>query len=234
MLANSETTRPESPLVVVTDDESAMRDALCDLLESVGLRVEQFSSASEMLASPRLKAANCLVLDVRLPTISGLELQQQLARAGVDVPVIFMTGHGDIPMSVKAMKAGAVDFLTKPFREQDMLDAILAAIDRDRARRGAAERGAHLQARFAQLTRREREVMTLVTDGLLNKQVADRLGLSEITVKVHRRQVMQKMGVRTLADLVRSASALGLNPSATAQAQTSQRALQSGRRPSGD
>jgi FixJ family two-component response regulator len=211
MAANPRKSHPDSPLVVITDDERAMRDALRDLLESVGLRVELFGSAAEMLAAPKLKAASCVVLDIRLPGMSGLELQQQLARAGVEVPVIFMTGHGDISMSVKAMKAGAVDFLTKPFRDQDMLDAVLSAVDRDRDRRQTAERAAVLHARFAQMTAREREVMTLVTQGLMNKQIAGRLGLSEVTIKIHRRQAMNKMGVQTLADLVRCAGALGLH-----------------------
>jgi FixJ family two-component response regulator len=211
MLANSGGSQPQGPLVMVTDDEPAMREALCDLLESVGLRALPFGSASEMLASPQLKAANCLVLDIRLPGMSGLELQLQLARAGVTAPVIFVTGHGDIPMSVKAMKAGAVDFLTKPFRDQDLLDAVLAAIADDCDRRRSADRSAQLQARFAQLTAREREVMALVTQGLMNKQVAARLSLSEITIKIHRRSAMLKMGARTLADLVRDASALGLH-----------------------
>jgi FixJ family two-component response regulator len=214
MVADKGDTHVESPLIFVTDDETAMRDALGDLFESVGLRVALFSSASEMLAAPQLKAANCLVLDIRLPRMSGLELQQQLARAGVEVPVIFVTGHGDISMSVKAMKAGAVDFLTKPFRDQDMLDAVLSAIARDHDRRQSAARSADLRERFAQLTEREREVMMLVTEGLLNKQVAGRLGLSEVTIKIHRRQAMHKMGARTLPDLVRSAAALGLHPRA--------------------
>jgi len=215
MTADPRISHQESPLVVITDDERAMRDALRDLLESVGLRVELFGSAAEMLEAPQLKAASCVVLDIRLPGMSGLELQQQLARAGVDVPVIFMTGHGDISMSVKAMKAGAVDFLTKPFRDQDMLDAVLSAVDRDRDRRQTAERAAGLQARFAQLTVREREVMMLVTQGLMNKQIAGRLGLSEVTIKIHRRQAMNKMGVQTLPDLVRCAAALGLHAAGT-------------------
>ena len=215
MAADQRQAHEASPLVVVTDDERAMRDALRDLLESVGLRVELFSSAAEMLGAPQLRTASCVVLDIRLPGMSGLELQQQLARAGVEVPVIFMTGHGDIAMSVKAMKAGAVDFLTKPFRDQDMLDAILSAVDRDRDRRQTAERAAGLQARFAQLRVREREVMTMVTQGLMNKQIAGQLGLSEVTIKIHRRQAMSKMGVQTLADLVRCAQALGLHAAAT-------------------
>jgi len=204
---------PEDALVMVADDEPAMREALSDLLESVGLRVALFGSAAEMLAAAKLAAANCLILDIRLPGMSGLELQHQLARAGVAAPVIFVTGHGDIPMSVKAMKAGAVDFLTKPFRDQDLIDAVLLAIASDRTRRRSEQHAAHLQARFARLTDREREVMALVTQGLMNKQVAARLSLSEITVKIHRRSAMTKMGARTLPDLVRDASALGLHTS---------------------
>jgi FixJ family two-component response regulator len=200
------------PLVVICDDEPSVREALSDLLASVSLRVEAFSSADGMLQAPWLKDANCLVLDVRLPGRSGLQLYQELVRAGVQVPVIFMTGHGDVSMAVKAMKAGAFDFLAKPFRDQDMIDAILSAIARDRVRREAADGTASLRSRFASLTVREREVMTLVTQGLLNKQVAGRLGLSEVTIKSHRRHVMSKMDVRTLPDLVRSAAVLGLHP----------------------
>jgi len=184
---------------------------LRDLLESVGLHVELFGSGAEMLGASLLKSANCLVLDIRLPGMSGLELQQRLADVDVHVPVIFMTGHGDIPMTVNAMKAGAVDFLTKPFRDQDMIDAVMAAVARDRDRRRGAERTAELQSRFATLTPRESEVMRLVTQGLMNKQVAGRLSRSEITVKVHRQRMMRKMGVRTLADLVRAATELGLH-----------------------
>ena len=200
------------PLVVICDDEPSMREALSDLLASVSLSVETFSSADEMLKAPWLKDANCLVLDVRLPGRSGMQLYHELVRAGVQVPVIFMTGHGDVPMAVKAMKAGAFDFLAKPFRDQDMIDAILSAIARDRGRRETADGTASLRSRFATLTDREREVMTLVTQGLLNKQVAGRLGLSEVTIKSHRRHVMSKMDVRTLPDLVRSAAVLGLHP----------------------
>lgn len=199
------------PLVVICDDERSVRESLGDLLESVSLNVETFSSADEMLQAPRLRDANCLVLDVRLPGRSGLQLYQELVRSGVQVPVIFMTGHGDVSMAVKAMKAGAFDFLAKPFRDQDMIDTILSAIARDRGRREAADGTASLRSRFASLTDREREVMTLVTQGLLNKQVAGRLGLSEVTIKSHRRHVMNKMDVRTLPDLVRSAAMLGLH-----------------------
>ena len=211
MMSAQATSHSEHPLVVVTDDELPMREALRDLLESVGLHVELFSSGAEMLRASLLKSANCLVLDIRLPGMSGLELQRRLADVDVHVPVIFMTGHGDIPMTVNAMKAGAVDFLTKPFRDQDMIDAVMAAVACDRDRRRGAERTAELQSRFATLTAREREVMRLVTQGLMNKQVAGRLSRSEITVKVHRQRMMRKMGVRTLADLVRAATELGLH-----------------------
>lgn len=213
MIDGLQKSQPEDALVMIADDERAVREALGDLLGSVGLRVAMFGSAREMLESPGLEGANCLILDIRLPGMSGLELQHQLARAGVAAPVIFVTGHGDIPMSVKAMKAGAVDFLTKPFRDQDLLDAVAAAIGRDRDRRQSAQRAAHLKARFARLTDREREVMALVTQGLMNKQIAARLSLSEITVKIHRRGAMTKMGARTLPDLVRDAAALGLHTS---------------------
>lgn len=211
MLAGLEASYRESPLVVVIDDDAAIREALRDLLESVGLRVVVFASATDVLETHQLESASCLVLDIRLPRRSGLEVQQQLARAGIETPVIFVSGYADVSMSVKAMKAGALDFLTKPFHDQDMLDAVLRAISSDLDRRLAAERSAHLKARFAQLTAREREVMTLVTEGLLNKQVAGRLGLSEVTVKMHRMRLMNKMDARTLPDLVRYAGALGLH-----------------------
>lgn len=200
--------------VFVIDDEASMRDALRDLLESVQLEVRVFGSAAEMLRVTLPDVASCLVLDVRLPGMGGLEVQEQLARAGVLVPVIFMTGHADIPMTVRAMKAGAVDFLTKPFRDQDMLDAVTQALARDRARREGIERTASVQSRFDALGSREREVMTLVTKGLMNKQIAGELGLSEPTVKAYRGQVMRKMAVRSVADLVRMAEALGLHQNA--------------------
>lgn len=221
MNPHAETAEDTHPLVIICDDELSLREALSDLLASVGLSVEAFSSADEMLQSPSLKEANCLVLDVRLPGRSGFQLHQELARAGVQVPVIFMTGHGDVPMAVKAMKAGAFDFLAKPFRDQDMIDTIFSAIARDRGRRQTAEGAAGLQSRFATLTTREREVMTLVTQGLLNKQVAGRLGLSEVTVKSHRRHVMRKMNARTLPDLVRSAAALDLHPARAERGESS-------------
>jgi FixJ family two-component response regulator len=197
-------------LVLVIDDDPALCEALRDLLESGDLRVETFRSAGDMLGSPLLRLANCLVLDIRLPAMSGLEVQQELSRSGVEIPVIFMTGHADIPMAVKAMKAGAVDFLSKPFRDQDMFDAVLSAIARDRDRRRSAEVSAELHERFMTLSDREREVMAMVTQGLMNKQIAGRLGVSEITVKIHRKHAMIKMGARTLPDLVRLAAALGL------------------------
>lgn len=201
---------PASPLVVVVDDDAAVRDALDSLLRSVGLQTRVLGAPSELLQAVLPDVPGCIVLDVRLPGISGLDLQGQLAAQGIHLPIVFMTGHGDIPMTVRAMKAGAVDFLAKPFRDQDMLDAVSAAIERDtRRRQDMAARGS-LEARYATLTPREREVMAHVVAGLMNKQVAGALHLSEITVKIHRGNVMRKMGVRSLADLVRHAEALGV------------------------
>ena len=195
-------------VVFIIDDDASMRGALEDLVSSVGLAVRAFASPQEFLQSKRPDAPGCLVLDVRLPGMSGLTFQNELARVGVDLPVIFITGHGDIRMSVRAMKAGAVEFLTKPFHDQDMLDAIHTAIGRDRERRRAAVLVAELQERYATLTERERQIMTLVVIGRANKQIAGELDLSEMTVKVHRGQVMRKMQAGSLPELVRMADRL--------------------------
>src|SRR5882724_5435810 len=198
------------PIVFVVEDDALMRRALSNLFQSVGLQVEVFGAASEMLQSKLPDVASCLVLDVRLPGLSGLDFQTELAKANIDIPIVFMTGHGDIPMTVRAMKGGAVDFLTKPFRDQDMLDAVVRAIERDRKRREADRIVTDLRALFETLSTREREVLALVSSGLMNKQVAAELGLAEITVKIHRGHIMKKMGARSLADLVRKAEALGI------------------------
>ena len=200
----------EQPVVFVVDDDLAMREALQDLLASVGMDVRVFASTQEFMQAQRPDAPGCLVLDVRLPGASGLTFQEELLRAGVDLPVIFITGHGDIPMTVRAMKAGAVEFLSKPFRDQELLDAIDSAIERHRGQRGERAVVAQLRQRFATLTQREREVMALVSAGRVNKQIAADLGISEATVKVHRGQIMRKMQTRSLAQLVRIADMLGL------------------------
>src|SRR4029077_19447141 len=201
---------PDVPAVVfVIDDDPSMRGALEDLVGSVGLQVRPFASPQDFLQSKLPDAPGCLVLDVRLPGMSGLAFQKELTRLGVDLPVIFITGHGDIPMSVRAMKAGAVEFLTKPFHDQELLDAIHAAIERDRERRREAVLVAELRERYATLTERERQIMTLVVVGRANKQIAAELNLSEMTVKVHRGQVMRKMHARSLPELVRMADRLG-------------------------
>jgi len=204
----------ERAVVFVIDDDSSMRLALEDLVRSVGLEVRAFAAPQEFLQSKLPDAPGCLVLDVRLPGMSGLTFQNELAKEGMALPVIFITGHGDIPMSVRAMKAGAVEFLTKPFHDQDLLDAIHAAIERDRKRRRETVRLAELRARFATLTERERQIMSLVVIGRANKQVAAELSLSEMTVKVHRGQVMRKMHAGSLPELVRMADRLG-EPTAT-------------------
>jgi FixJ family two-component response regulator len=198
------------PLVFIVEDEESVRRALSNLFQSVGLEVEVFGSAPEMLQSKLPDVASCLVLDVRLPGLSGLDFQAELAKANIQIPIIFMTGHGDIPMTVRAMKGGAVDFLTKPFRDQDMLDAVTVAIERDRKRRDAERVIAGLRALFETLTPRERDILALVASGIMNKQVAGELGLAEITVKIYRGQIMKKMGARSLADLVRMAETLGI------------------------
>jgi FixJ family two-component response regulator len=197
-------------IVFVVDDDPSMRKALSNLFRSVGLRAEVFGSARELLDSELPEVASCLVLDIRLPGPSGLDFQAELAKANIQIPIIFMTGHGDIPMTVKAMKAGAVDFLTKPFRDQDMLDAVAIAIERDRTRRKDEKIVAELRAVFETLTARERDVLALVASGLMNKQIAAEIGLAEITVKIHRGHIMRKMGAKSLADLVRMAEMLGV------------------------
>jgi FixJ family two-component response regulator len=199
------------PVVFVVDDEAGVRISLKRLLRSIGLEARTYASAQEFLQSERLDAPACLVLDIRLPGLSGLELQQELAAASVDLPIIFVTGHGDIPMSVRAMKAGAVEFLTKPFREQDLLEAIQRAIERNRITRRQSAELRTLQRRYALLTPREREVFPRVTSGLLNKQIAAELGASEKTIKVHRGQVMQKMKAESLAHLIQMADKLHLS-----------------------
>jgi FixJ family two-component response regulator len=197
-------------LVFVVDDDAPLRDSLADLLRSIGLRVETFSSAQEFLQTKRPDMPSCLVLDVRLKGLSGLDLQKRLVEGDVDIPIIFITGHGDIPMAVQAMKAGAVEFLRKPFRDQDLLDAVQQAFERDRKGREQRAEIAELRKRFDSLTPREREVMALVAAGLLNKQVARELGTSEASVKVHRQHVMEKIGADSLAELVRMADKLGI------------------------
>ena len=200
-----------APIVYVVDDDADVRDGLKALFESVGLRCEVFGSAAQFLTRSGAEVVSCLVLDVRLPGLSGFDVQAQLAEAQISIPVIFITGHGDIPMTVKAMKAGAVEFLTKPVREQDLLDAVGAALQRDRLRRDREDEMRDLRRRFKALSAREQEIVALVTAGLLNKQIAAKLGVSEVTVKVHRHNAMQKLGARSVADLVRMADALGFS-----------------------
>jgi len=204
-------------MVFIVDDDDSVRKALTNLLRSVGLRIEGFGSAQEFLASERPDVPGCLVLDVRLPGLSGLELQRQLVEAKIQMPIIFITGHGDIQMSVEAMKAGAVEFLTKPFREQALLDAVQLALERDRPAHALRTALAQLRGRHQSLTPREREIMALVVRGLLNKQIAGELGTTEATVKVHRAKLMHKMQAESLADLIRMAARLGMPAAKSAQ-----------------
>jgi FixJ family two-component response regulator len=206
---SQEAANAKEPIVFIVDDDASMRRALANLFQSVGLKVEVFGSAPEMLRSKLPDVPSCLVLDIRLPGLSGLDFQTELTKANVRMPIIFMTGHGDIPMTVKAMKSGAVDFLTKPFRDQDMLDAVVTAVERDRQRRESDKVLANLQALLETLTSRERQILALVSSGLMNKQIAAELGLAEITVKIHRGHIMKKMGAKTLVDLVKKAETLG-------------------------
>ncbi len=214
MTTSSKSQRDPAPamerIVFVIDDDQGMRETLSSLFRSVGLRVELFSSTREFAQIKMPDAASCLVLDIRLPGLSGLDFQVELAKAGIRIPIIFMTGHGDIPMSVQAMKAGAVDFLTKPFRDQEMLDAVVRALDHDQKRRESEKIVTELRSRFETLTAREREVIALVADGLMNKQIAAKLGVSEITVKVHRVNMMRKMKARSVIDLVGMVGLLGI------------------------
>ncbi len=199
------------PTVFIIDDDASVREAIQDLVESVNLRAESFATAQGFLSGERRDRPSCLVLDVRLPDASGLDLQQELSRAGVRIPIIFITGHADIPMTVKAMKSGAIEFLTKPFREQDLLDVIHRALKRDRVVREKQRQLAELQKRYSTLSARECEVMSLVASGLLNKQIAAELGASETTVKIHRGRAMQKMQAKSLPDLVRMADRLKIS-----------------------
>lgn len=208
--ATSAVPTTDDPTVIVIDDDPLARGALSSLFRSVGLSVRTFSSATELLQEPLPDVPSCLVLDVRLPRLSGFDLQAELSRLGAKIPIIFITGHGDIPMSVKAMKAGAIDFLTKPFRDQEMLDAVTAALERDAKRRKEDQSDLDIRARFETLTPRERQIMALVTAGLMNKEVAHKIGISEMTVKIHRGHMMRKMGTKSLADLVLIAENLGI------------------------
>ena len=208
--SQSYATPNREPIVYVVDDDRLIRETLSGLFRSVGWRVRLFESAQELLQSELEDAPGCLVLDVRLPRLSGLDLQTELAKSDIRVPIIFLTAHGDVSMTARAMKAGAVDFLTKPFREQEILDAVAAALERDRSRCGEERSQSDLQDRFASLSARERQIMALVTGGLMNKQVAGRIGIAEQTVKIHRGSVTRKMRAKSLADLVLMAESLGI------------------------
>ena len=198
------------PMVFVVDDDASMRGAVSNLIRSVGFQVEAFTSAQEFLASTRPDTPCCLILDVRLPQVSGLDIQAELTKAQIHIPIIFVTGHGDVPMSVKAMKAGAVEFLTKPFRDQDLLDAVKVALERSRVSRTNEKAISELKTKFQTLTPREQQVMAWVTGGYLNKQIAAEIGVTEITVKVHRGNVMRKFGTKSLAELVKISDILGI------------------------
>jgi FixJ family two-component response regulator len=202
---------PEHPTVYIIDDDISVRDALRNLLRSVGLRIETFGSAQEFLASPRSNSPACLVLDVRLPGLSGLDLQRKLIEAKVEIPIIFITAHGDIQMSVRAMKSGAVEFLTKPFRDQDLLDAVQEAIAGDRAARTQREESEELRERYESLSTREQEVLALVAEGFVNKEIGGQLAISEATVKLHRSRAMQKMHAHSLAELIKMAERLAIS-----------------------
>jgi FixJ family two-component response regulator len=213
MSAPSSEPQNNGSIVYVVDDDASIRDALSNLLRSAGIRVETFASTTEFLLQPKTASASCLVLDVRLQGNSGLDFQRQLVESNTTIPIIFITGHGDIEMSVKAMKAGAVDFLAKPFREQDLLDAVSCALQTDIKRREVERQSSNLHADYQSLTAREREVMALAVRGLMNKQIAGEMNLSEITIKIHRSHAMKKMHARSFADLVRMAEALGVGHS---------------------
>jgi FixJ family two-component response regulator len=200
----------EQPIVIVIDDDDLVREAVCDLLRSIGLPTKPFASVPEFLKWKLPEGPSCLVLDVRLPGLSGLDFQSELNKLNIQIPIVFMTGHGDIPMTVRAMKGGAVDFLSKPFRDQDMLDAVQAAIERDRTRRQSATSTLKLRSAFDSLTSREQEIMSFVAAGFMNKQIASEIGVSEVTVKFHRGNLMRKMGAKSVAELVRMAEALGI------------------------
>ena len=207
---------PEHSTVLVVDEDASVREALSDLFQSVGLMVEVYASAQDFLKNERPEGPGCLVLDVRLPGKSGLDFQQELSAANINLPIVFLTGHGDIPMSVRAMKAGAVEFLTKPFREQDLLDAVQTALERDRVNREDQKLGAMLRQRFASLTPREQSILALVVAGRRNKQIAFEIGTSEVTVKVHRTNLMRKLQASSLADLIMMATKLGIPEGSTA------------------
>src|SRR6516164_1914646 len=208
--ATSPVSAAEEPIVFVIDDDPLMLGGLSSLFRSIGLRVEAFTSATEFLQHKLPAVPSCLVLDIRLPRLSGFDVQAELSRLGIRMPIVFITGHGDVPMSVRAMKAGAVDFLSKPLRDQELLDAVTAALERDQKRRSEEKSHSDVQARFASLTARERQIMALVTAGLMNKQAAGKIGISERTVKIHRGNVMRKMHAKSLAELVLMAETLGI------------------------